>query len=146
MENWNMVALLAALGFNLAAGAWNLVAAIRHDRKAARLDRETYEVRPLMSDEKLAVLRPGDTVLMLPSLDGMTTDQRVAMISSMNAMIEHAKERSIEFIVVPDWGQEIVVFRGGLSEQAEVMKVRADFMGRIIWQPAPEPAQRGAER
>lgn len=65
MDDWWEWALWMALGFNLVAGAWNLVAAIRHDRKAARLDRETYGARPLLPADKAAALRPGDTVLML---------------------------------------------------------------------------------
>ena len=57
---------------------------------------------------------------MLPSLDGMTADQQIALIASMEAMIEPVRERGIEFIVMPDWGQKvIVVSRGDLPEHAD---------------------------
>ena len=99
---------------------WLCVEAIRHRSKALRLDRETYEKRPLVPDEKLAVLRPGDTVLMMPPLDDLTKDQQEVLVGSMKAMIEPAKERGIEFIVIPDWGQKaIVVSRGALPERAD---------------------------
>lgn len=42
MEEWRVWALWSAVGFNLAAGVWSLVAAVRRERKAARLDREAY--------------------------------------------------------------------------------------------------------
>ena len=120
MEDWTALALLVALGFNLVAGAWNSAAAIRYTRKEARLDREAWGARPLLPPDKVEVLQPGDTVLMLPSLDGMTADQQIALIASMEAMIEPVRERGIEFIVMPDWGQKvIVVSRGDLPEHAD---------------------------
>lgn len=130
MEDWKMWAFWTALGFNLTAGVWSLAAAIRYMRKVARLDRETLGVRPLLPADKMAALRPGDTVLMFPPLDGMTTDQQVALIGSMKVMIESARERGIEFIVVPDWGHAIVVSRGGLSEQADHGSDAADNSGK----------------
>lgn len=97
-----------------------LAASIFKFRKAMRLDLESYEKRPLFSDDKSAALRPGDTVLMLPPLDGMTADQQTALIGSMKAMTEPARERGIEFIVIPDWGQKaIVVSRGIQAERAD---------------------------
>lgn len=109
MEGWKMWALWSALGLNLAAGAWGLAAAIRYTRKEARLDRETWGTRPLLPPDKVEVLRPGDTVLMLQPLDGMTADQQTAMAGSIKAMAESAKARSIEFMVVPDRGQKAIV-------------------------------------
>lgn len=122
MEDWTALALLVALGFNLAAGAWSLAAAIRYMRKVARLDRETLGVRPLLPADKMAALRPGDTVLMFPPLDGMTTDQQTAMAGSIKAMAESAKARGIEFMVVPDREQKaIVVSRGRTSGAASAL-------------------------
>lgn len=58
MEDWKMWAFWTALGFNLVAGAWNLVAAIRRDRKAARLDQAAWGAGLLPSADSLAPL-PG---------------------------------------------------------------------------------------
>lgn len=122
MEDWKMWALWAAVSFNLAAGVWILMAAIRYARKVARLDRETWGTRPLLPPDKVEVLRPGDTVLMLLPLDGMTADQQTAMAGSIKAMAEFAKARSIEFMVVPDRGQKaIVVSRGRTSSAASAL-------------------------
>ena len=122
MEDWKVWALLAALGFNLVAGAWNSAAAIRYTRKEARLDRETWGTRPLLSDDRVASLRPGDTVLMLLPLAGMTADQQTALIGSIKTMAEPAKARGIEFIVLPDRGcQAIVVSRGRTSSAASAL-------------------------
>lgn len=120
MEDWKMWALWAALGFNLAAGVWSLAAAIRYRRKEARLDRGAWGARPLLPPDKVEVLRPGDTVLMLLPLDGMTADQQAAMAGSIKAMAESAKARGIEFMVVPDRGQKaIAVSRGIQVERAD---------------------------
>ncbi|THF67506.1 hypothetical protein E6C76_03860 [Pseudothauera nasutitermitis] len=120
MDDWKVWALWAAVGFNLAAGAWSLAAAIRYTRKEARLDRETLGTRPLLSDDRVASLRPGDTVLMLLPLAGMTADQQTALIGSIKTMAESAKARGIEFIVLPDWGKKaIVVSRGIQAERAD---------------------------
>jgi len=78
-------------------------------RKVWGLNRAIHEVRPPLSDDKVAVLRPGDTVLMMLPLDGMTADQQAALIDSTRAMAGPAKERGIEFIVVPDWEQKAIV-------------------------------------
>lgn len=115
VRQWSGIAGLIGL-------VWLCVEAIRYRSKALRLDRDTYEKRPLVPDEKLATLRPGDTVLMMPPLDGLTVDQQEVLVGSMKAMIEPAKARGIEFIVVPDWGQKaIVVSRGALPERAEAL-------------------------
>ena len=55
MEEWRL-AVWVALGLNLVAFVLNITAAIRCERKAGRLDRETYEKRPVISDDKMAVL------------------------------------------------------------------------------------------
>lgn len=117
MEDWTALALLVALGFNLVAGAWNSAAAIRYRRKEARLDREAWGARPLLPPDKVEVMRPGDTVLMLLPLDGMTADQQTAMAGSIKAMAESAKARSIEFMVVPDRGQKAIVVSRGIQAQ-----------------------------
>lgn len=117
MEDWKMWAFWTALGFNLTAGVWSLAAAIRYMRKVARLDRETLGVRPLLPADKMAALRPGDTVLMFPPLDGMTADQQTAMAGSIKAMAESAKARGIEFMVVPDRGQKAIVVSRGIQAQ-----------------------------
>lgn len=122
MEDWTALALLVALGFNLVAGAWNSAAAIRYRRKEARLDREAWGARPLLPPDKAEVLRPGDTVLMLLPLEGMTADQQTAMAGSIKAMAESAKARGIEFMVVPDREQKaIVVSRGRTSGAASAL-------------------------
>lgn len=51
MEDWKMWAFWTALGFNLVTGAWNLVATIRHNRKAARLDRGAHGAPAHVDDE-----------------------------------------------------------------------------------------------
>ncbi|MDR3353358.1 MAG: hypothetical protein LBO00_10250 [Zoogloeaceae bacterium] len=53
MEDWKMWALLA---LNLVAWTWNLVAAIRRDRKAARLDQAALGAGLLPSADRLAPL------------------------------------------------------------------------------------------
>lgn len=120
MEDWKVVVFWLALGFCLMAGAWNLVAVIRRERKAERLDREAYKARPLIPDDKVAVMRPGDTVLLLLPLAGMTIDQQTGMVDSTKRMAERARVLGIEFIVLPDWGQKaIVVSRSALPEHAD---------------------------
>ena len=86
-------------------------------RKAMRLDRETLKDRPLIPDDKVAVMRPGDTVLLMPSLDDMTLDQQTQLVGAIKRMAERAGALGIEFIVLPDWGQKaIVVSRSALPE------------------------------
>ncbi len=144
MDDWKVWALWAAVGFNLAAGAWSLAAAIRYRRKEARLDRETLGTRPLLSDDRVASLRPGDTVLMLPPLGGMTADQQTAMASSIKAMAESAKDRGIEFIVLLDWEQKaIVVSRGIQAERADdeaARKEDAEWLFQV-WKEVSERDQ-----
>lgn len=53
MESWKVWALWAAIGFNVAAGAWSLVAAIRRERNAKRLVREVYPAQMLLPDDGL---------------------------------------------------------------------------------------------
>lgn len=144
MGNWKAWALWSALGLNLAVGAWGLAAAIRYARKVARLDRETWGTRPLLSDDRVASLRPGDTVLMLPPLGGMTADQQTAMAGSIKAMAESAKARGIEFIVVPDWGQKaIVVSRGIQAERADDEAARKETSEWLfgVWKEVRERDQ-----
>lgn len=109
-----------AVGLNIAAAAWWFVSAIRYERKANRLDRETYEKRPVISDDKMAILRPGDTCIVLCQLENMTVDQQTRLIESLTEMISNAKERGIEFIIIPEYGGQkiFVVSRNDLTEQA----------------------------
>lgn len=103
MENGNIL-FWAAVGINAVAAVWNIVSAVRYDRKAARLDRETYEKRPVISDDNMAILRPGDTGIILCQLESMTLEQQASMIESLTKMVSHAKERGIEFIIIPEFG------------------------------------------
>ncbi|WP_241120549.1 hypothetical protein [Achromobacter xylosoxidans] len=113
MEESKMVFLVAVF----VAWAWNTVAAIGYWRKAAQLDLEAYKERPLIPDDKVAVMRPGDTVLLLLPLAGMTCDQQVGLVDSTKRMAERAGALGIEFIVLPDCGQKaIVVSRSSLPE------------------------------
>jgi len=74
-ELMEMVQRWAWLASLLVLGCWG-AGAIRYWRKAAQLDLEAYKARPLLPDDKVAVMRPGDTVLLLLPLDGMTLDQQ----------------------------------------------------------------------
>ncbi|MDW0357767.1 hypothetical protein Q8G38_00390 [Halomonas venusta] len=116
METWG-VAGWAAIGFNLVVGGWLLTAAIRYERKIANLGREDDKARPLLSDDKAATLRAGDTVLLMPSL-GMTSDQQKKMMVLMKEIIVPLRERGIEFIVLPDWGQKAIVVSRGTPPRA----------------------------
>lgn len=119
MEAWKVIAvLLGLLAFVLSI--WGLVADIRRQRMADRLDRETYEKRPVISDDKMAILRPGDTCIVLCQLENMTVDQQTRLIESLTEMISNAKERGIEFIIIPEYGGQkiFVVSRNDLTEQA----------------------------
>ena len=55
MEEWRL-AVWVTLGLNLVAFVLNITAAIRREWKAGRLDREAYEKRPVISDDKMAAL------------------------------------------------------------------------------------------
>lgn len=85
-----------------------------------RGEKEPGEKRPLLSDDRVAVIRPGDTVLLMPSLDDMTLDQQTQLIGAIKRMTERANAIGIEFLVIPDWGGQksktIVVSRSVLSE------------------------------
>ena len=80
MGEWSLWIL-----FCLGLMGW-LFEAIRSRRKMQSLEHELCEAlcenekrqqnRPLMSDEMLAVLRPGDMVLMIPPFDGMSEAHR----------------------------------------------------------------------
>lgn len=117
MEIWD-VAGWAALGFNLVAGVWLLTAAIRYERKITNMDKEDDKARPLLSDDKAATLRAGDTVLLMPSLDGMSSNQQQRMMVLMKEIIVSLSERGIEFIVLPDWGQKAIVVSRGTPPRA----------------------------
>lgn len=113
VQRWAWLASLLALG------CWG-AGAIRYWRKAAQLDLEAYKTRPLLPEDKVAVMRPGDTVLLMPSLDGMTLDQQTRLVDAIKRMAERARALGIEFIVLPDWGQKtIVVSRRDLPEHAD---------------------------
>lgn len=113
VQRWAWLASLLALG------CWG-AGAIRYWRKAAQLDLEAYKTRPLLPEDKVAVMRPGDTVLLMPSLDGMTLDQQTRLVDAIKRMAERARALGIEFIVLPDWGQKtIVVSRRDLPERAD---------------------------
>ena len=115
-ELMEMVQRWAWLASLLALGCWG-AGAIRYWRKAAQLDLEAYKERPLLPDDKVAVMRPGDTVLLMPSLDDMTLDQQTQLVGAIKRMAERAGALGIEFIVLPDWGQKaIVVSRSALPE------------------------------
>ncbi|CAM3839493.1 hypothetical protein [Castellaniella denitrificans] len=84
-----------------------------------REKKDSDEKRPLLSDDKVAVMRPGDTVLLLLPLDGMTLDQQAKLVDATKRMAERARALGIEFIVIPDWGQKaVVVARSHLSEHS----------------------------
>ena len=116
MEIWD-AAGWAALGFNLVVGGWLLLAAIRYERKITNMDKEDDKARPLLSDDKAATLRAGDTVLLMPSL-GMTSDEQKKMMVLMKEIIVPLRERGIEFIVLPDWGQKAIVVTRGTPTRA----------------------------
>ena len=112
VQRWAWLASLLALG------CWG-AGAIRYWRKAAQLDLEAYKTRPLIPDDKVAVMRPGDTVLLMLPLKDMTLDQQTGMVDSTKRMAERAGVLGIEFIVIPDLGQKaVVVARSALSEHA----------------------------
>ena len=72
--------------------------------------------RPLISDEMLAVLRPGDMVLMIPPFDGMSEAQRRMFVRQVEEAAGALKGRGVDFIFAPDFsgGQKVVVVsRGG---------------------------------
>lgn len=121
MESWNMILFWAAVGINAVASVWNIVSAIRYDRKADRLDRETYKERPVIPGEKMAILRPGDTGILLCRLDGMTLKQQEQYVESIRGIMLNVKERGVELIVIPEFGDAkmIIVNRGELAECAD---------------------------
>jgi len=104
---------------------WNLVQGVRYRRKVARMGQETFARKndapqPLISDDRMAVLRSGDTVLLLLSLGDMTADQQTRLIGSVKEMIEPAQTRGIKFIIIPDWKHKaIVVSRSALPEHTD---------------------------
>lgn len=127
MENWNMVALLAALGFNLAAGAWHLVAAIRHDRKAARLDRETYEVRPLLPEGAAEVVRPGDAlIIVIPEHH----ERNKVYVKALTERAKALSERGIKLVVFQEFmlKKNLILVAG---ESTEGEKVAARLAHRL---------------
>lgn len=118
METWKVIAIL--LGpIALVLSIRGLVADIRRQRMADRLDRETYEKRPVIPDDKMAILRPGDTCIVLCQLENMTVDQQTRLIESLTEMVSHAKERGVEFIIIPEYGGQkiFVVSRSELAKQ-----------------------------
>jgi len=115
-----------ALALMCVVACWNLAQGVRYRRKVARLARrmaqppKETQPRPLISDDRMAKLRPGDTVLLLLSLDDMTADQQTYFVDSVKEMIVRAQARGIEFIVLPDWKHKaIVVSRSALAEHAD---------------------------
>ncbi len=118
-ELWEMAQRWTWLASLLAIVLWG-AGAIRYWRKAAQLDMKTYKERPLIPDDKVAVMRPGDTVLLMLPLKDMTLDQQAGMVDSTKRMAERAGALGIEFIVLPDWGQKaIVVSRSALPKHAD---------------------------
>jgi len=110
-----------ALALMCVVVCWNLAQGVCHRRKLARMAKPSKETQPqpLVSDDKMAALRHGDTVLLLLSLDEMTVDQQTRFVDSVKKMIEPAQARGIEFIITPDWKQKaIVVSRSATKEQA----------------------------
>jgi len=119
LSRWGVIPALALM---CVAVCWNLVESARYRRKVARMVQPAKETqpRPLISDDRMAKLRPGDTVLLLLSLDDMTADQQTYFVDSVKEMIVRAQARGIEFIVVPDWKHKaIVVSRSALAEHAD---------------------------
>jgi hypothetical protein len=102
---------------NLGFALFWIATSIFEFRKAMCLSRETLKDRPLILDDKVAVMRPGDTVLLMLPLNDMTLDQQTRMVDSTKRMAERAGALGIEFIALPDWGQKaIVVSRSALPE------------------------------
>lgn len=99
--------LVGMIGF--AAMIWHLSEAIRYRQKLMRLDHAAMESRPLMPDDRVAALKPGDTVILMLSLDDMTCEQQKRLMASIKETIEPAKARGIEFIVIPDWKHKAIV-------------------------------------
>lgn len=72
--------------------------------KRVALDRAAQAQRPLLPDDAWAVVRPGDSVLVMLKMDDMTKDEQKRM---MDACIKAAKinqQRGMDMVVVPVWG------------------------------------------
>ena len=76
--------------------------------------------RPLMSDEMLAVLRPGDMVLMIPPFDGMSEAHRRMFFRQAEKAAGALKGRGVDLIFAPDFSgrqKVVVVSRGGSQKR-----------------------------
>lgn len=69
--------------------------------------------RPLLSGEDWAVMRPGDTALVMLKMDQMTEDQQQRMMKGIIQIMQRARERGIEVIALPvrKGDQAVVVTR-----------------------------------
>lgn len=101
VQRWAWLASLLALG------CWG-AGAIRYWRKAAQLDLEAYKERPLIPDDKVAMLRPGDTCLLLCQLEDMTLHQQERLIESLGKFVSVFKERGIALVIIPEFGGQKV--------------------------------------
>jgi len=61
MREWTFWSAL----ISLASAAWGIAEAVRFHRKSIRLDRESFEKRPLLPQGAAELLRPGDTLLIV---------------------------------------------------------------------------------
>ncbi len=75
--------------------------------------------RPLMSDEMLAALRPGDMVLMIPPFDGMSEAHRRMFFRQAEKAAGALKGRGVDLIFAPDFsgGQKVIVVSRGGSQK-----------------------------
>jgi len=136
---WGVIPALGLMGL---AVCWHLMEILRYRRKSARLARrmakppEEMQPRPLISDDRVAMLRAGDTVLLLPSLDGMTERQREQMMEMFKEISERMAQRGIVFHALPgnETQKAIVVARNDLPKPPEdeaTKKANAEWLAQI---------------
>ncbi len=70
-------------------------------------------MRPLLSEDDWAVMRPGDTVLIMLKMDQMTKDEQQRMTQAVAQIMVRAQVRGVEVIALParKGDQAVVVSR-----------------------------------
>lgn len=130
METWKVIAML--LGpLALVLSVCGLVADILRHRKEGRLDRETYEKRPLLPEGAAELVRPGDTVMIVIP-DHYEGDE--VYIKYLNARAKEFYERGIKFVVFQEFmlKKNLILVAGENSEGGEVAARLADRLDRSI--------------
>ena len=99
-------------------------------------------MRPLLSEDDWAVMRPGDTVLIMLKMDQMTKDEQQRMTQAVAQIMVRAQVRGVEVIALParKGDQAVVVSRskkGGDGGQSgdDCASQREPAGGQVAAQP-----------